>query len=163
MTSINWDYSEIFSAHFGDPGPGRPRPRTTLGFGGAGGLQAAAPGLRTSSVPPSTQVASRLVRNPGRPGALALSPPSTALSPPAPHSDPGAPGPRRAGPHPLRAAGSQSAPGRLPPRTPTCRPRMRSGAPGLPAPRGMRPVRRRGGRCECVCAGEKMAAAGEAA
>lgn len=37
------------------------------------------------------------------------------------------------------------------------------GASGLPAPRGARPVRRRGGRCECVCAGEKMAAAGVAA
>lgn len=116
------------------PGPprlyGRPRPRETLAFGGPGRPQARGSGLRTSRVSPSTLEACQQVRGPGRPGASASSPPLPALSPWGTAA--GAPSARPGGPHGAGAR-AQSPPGPLPPRTPTCRPRMRTGRPARPA------------------------------
>ncbi|XP_053066858.1 ubiquitin carboxyl-terminal hydrolase 10 isoform X7 [Acinonyx jubatus] len=103
----------------GDLGVRRPGPASGRGSG-----------LRTSRVTPSTPEARQQVRGPGRPGAWASLPPPPALSPSGTAA--GAPSARPRGPH-REGARARSPPGPLPPRTPTCRPRMRTRRPARPA------------------------------
>lgn len=108
--------------------------RETLAQGGSG-AGAAAPGHRTSGVPPINHLDSLPPgEKPGPPWCFGVFTPSPALS--------------RSGPEPgLRwlpfssrksrirptGAGSESTRGQLPPRTPTCPPRRRSTRPARPA------------------------------
>lgn len=136
---------------------GRPRP--------CGSRPGPTSGSGRSRVPPSTQLASQQVRSPDQLGALALPSPSPAHSPFS--NAVGARSPQCTAQRPAAQRGTGSQATRPAPAAhahlSAAHAQHAPGAPGLPAPRGARPVRRRGGRCECVCAGEKMAAAGEAA
>lgn len=113
----------------------RPWPRETLGLG------LRLPGHRTSRVPPINHLDSLPPgEKPGPPWCFGVSTPSPALSPCGP-----APGLRwlrwlrwlrfssRKGCIRPTGAGSESTPGQLPPRTPTCPPRRRSTRPARPA------------------------------
>lgn len=166
MTSINWDYSEIFSAHFGGPGPRTTPAQDDPGVRGRGrtsGRGSRAPDIPSPARHPGGLPAGKKAGPTGRFGVI------TSVHCPFPSGAAAGPGSSRSA-----AGGPASAEGRglavRPGPTPAAYAHLSAapaqcvlGAPGLPAPRGTRPVRRRGGRCECVCAGEKMAAAGEAA